>query len=82
MSGSGREPPRIELKQGDAVKLIKYPPNRYMMDWDRILHIGQIGHITYINHDSKEPLYAVWFTAKNRRESWEVWLSNEHFTVA
>jgi len=65
---------------GVAVKLVKFPPNRSIMDWDRVLHLGQIGYIDSLHAEKKqEPLYAVWFSSKNKREGWLVWLAREHF---
>ena len=66
---------------GDNVKLTKFPPNRGIMDWDRVLYIGQIGQVikTYFN-GRQPPLYEIWFTSRNGREGYEVWLATEHLT--
>ncbi len=69
---------------GDTIKLSKFPPNRSMMDWDRVLEIGWTGHIMGTHTDSKTNtrLYNVWFSSRNKQEGWEVWLSREHFKHA
>jgi len=70
-----------ELMPGDTVKLTKFPPNRGMMDWDRILRLEQTGIINKLHYDDKRgPLYAVHFFSRNRQEGWELWLAREHFT--
>lgn len=66
---------------GDAVKLTKFPPNRAMMDWDRVLCIGQVGQVVKTYFDGKQSmLFHVWFTTRNKQEGYEVWLDAEHFT--
>jgi len=68
---------------GDTVRLVKFPPNRGVMDWDRVLTIHQPGHIVAKNADDKKRdiIYLVWFSSRNGKEGWEVWLTHEHFTV-
>jgi hypothetical protein len=67
---------------GSAVKLIKFPPNRGMMDWDRVLRINQIGRVVKTHFDGKtDPLYQVWFSSRNGHEGYEVWLASEHIQL-
>lgn len=68
-----------ELSLGTEVRLVKFPPNRSMMDWDRILQLGQFGRLVETNADKRGTLYLVWFTSKDGREGWDVWLTREHF---
>ena len=69
---------------GDTVRLAKFPPNRALMDWDRILTIHQLGRIQEVQPASKDggALYRIWFSSPNGVEGWEVWLSHEHFTIS
>ena len=68
------------LEVGNAVKLYKYPPNRSLTDWDRVLAIRQVGYIVELFEEKGITLYLVWFTAKHKRDTgWEVWLAREHF---
>ena len=66
----------------DMIKLAQFPPNRGIMDWHRVLFIGQIGKIVELHANEKtgQVLYHVWFSSENRQEGWEVWLAREHFT--
>lgn len=67
---------------GSKIKLTKYPPNRFVMDWDRVLHINQVGEINRLSYDGKaDPLYAVWFIARDGKSGHEVWLAAEHFKL-
>lgn len=70
------------IENGSAVTLTKFPPNRSMMDWDRILHITQHGYVVETVQERKKTLYLVWFSSRNRNEGWEVWLTTEHFSLA
>lgn len=67
---------------GSNVKLVKFPTNRSMMNWDRVLRINQIGQVvkTYVD-DKNDTLYAVWFSSRNRQEGYEVWLAAEHIQI-
>lgn len=69
-----------EVAVNDQVRLIKYPPNRGMMDWDRVLHVTQLGIvIAVVPHEKLLPaVYLVWFTTRDR-EGYEVYLAQEHF---
>lgn len=69
-----------ELSPGTKIKLTKFPPNRGIMDWDRVLHIGQIGRVVKTHIERKQdPLYEIWFSSHSGREGYEVWLATEHF---
>ena len=69
---------------GDTVRLVKFPPNRGLMDWGRILTIHQPGYIYEIYPANKDGdvLDRVCFISHNGGEGWQVWLSREHFTIA
>ena len=69
---------------GDTVRLAKFPPNRALMDWDRILTIHQPGRIQEVQPGSKDggALYRVWFSSRSGVEGWDVWLSHVHFTAS
>lgn len=52
------------------------------MDWDRVLHINQVGEVNRLSYDGKaEPLYAVWFISRDGKSGHEVWLAAEHFKL-
>jgi len=72
-----------DLVPGNAVVLIKFPPNRAVMDWDRVLRIDQIGQIVKTHVEKKQaPLYLIWFSSRNGDEGWEVWLAAEHIKLS